>query len=190
MNTWQIVGGLISIAGTVLMFYGAYLQGQGDQKFQGHIEGYVKDQQAQEAPELVALSVQASASDFLLTVKNVGRRPATNVKVLYSEMSTPNAFGTSLIPGAREIPQNTEYKFHLSPLSGIAHIMKLPNSEPEYKEVLQKSLEKFNAGEMVFIPRFYLEYFYGGKRIVSPTYFLILESRRGVVRQVYFGKED
>lgn len=58
MNAWQIVGGIVSILGTVLMFYGSYQQAQGDKKFQDTVGSFVDKREAEDAPELVALAVE------------------------------------------------------------------------------------------------------------------------------------
>ncbi|MDD3883598.1 MAG: hypothetical protein PHW66_01570 [Gallionella sp.] len=187
MNAWQIVGGVVSILGTILMFYGSYQQTQGDKEFQDTVENYVEKQQAEDSPELVALAVEKRNADYLLTVQNIGRKPATQVRVIFSTESKPTAFSGNLISGAQKIPHNTRYTFPLNLFTGINRIMNLPNSVEGYKEELETSLQKFNTGEMAFIPRFYLEYHYGEKLITSPMYYLVLEKQRGLLR---FGKED
>ena len=187
MNAWQVVGGIVSILGTVLMFYGSYLQAQGDKKFQDTVGSFVDKHEAEDAPELVALAVEKKDADYLLTVQNVGRKPATKVKVLFSEKSTPSVFSSNLISGAQEVPQNTKFVFPLNLFTGLNLVMKLPNSTPGYKEGLETSLRKFNAGEMAFIPRFHIEYYHGEKLITTPMYHLILEKQG---RLIHFGKDE
>ncbi len=187
MNMWQIVGGVVSILGTVVMFQGSYLQAQDDKVFQEVVENYVEKQDSEDAPELVVLKVDKKDADYLLTVQNVGRKPASSVKVIFSEKSTPSAFAANLISGAREIPQNTKYTFPLNLFTGVNQLVKLPNSEYGYKEELNASLRKFNDGEMAFIPRFYIEYYHEKKLLTSPMYYLVLEKRRGLIA---LGKDD
>jgi hypothetical protein len=187
MNAWQIVGGIVSILGTILMLYGSYQQAQGDKKFQDTVGSFVEKHETADAPELVALTVEKKGADYLLIVQNIGRKPATKVKVIFSKESTPSVFSSNLISGAQEIPQNTKFTFPLNLFTGLNLVMKLPNSKPGYKEELETSLRKFNAGEMAFIPRFHIEYHDGEKLITSPEYYLVLEKQRGLI---HFGKDD
>lgn len=186
MNAWQIFGGVVSILGTILMLYGSYQQAHGDKEFQDKVGNYLGKQQAEDAPVLVALTVDAKDSDYLLTVQNIGRKSATKVKVIFSKKSSPSAFSANLISGAEEIPHDTKYTFSLNLFTGMGLITKLPNSEPGYKKELDALLQKFHAGEMVFTPRFYIEYYHGEKKLTSPMYFLVLEKQRGLL---YFGNE-
>lgn len=186
MNTWQIVGGFVSILGTILMFYGSYQQGRGDKEFQNTVGGFVEKHQIEDAPEIVALNVEKKDNDYFLTVQNIGRKPATNIKVLFLEESTPDIFSNNLISGAQEIPQNTKFTFRLNIFTGINMVLKLPNSDPGYREDVKKALLKFNAGEMVFIPRFHIEYYHGQKRITTPKHYLVLEKHGDLI---YFGKD-
>jgi hypothetical protein len=187
MNAWQIVGGIVSILGTVLMFYGSYQQAQGDKKFQDTVGSFVDKREAEDAPQLVALAVEKKDADYLVTVQNVGLKPATKVKVIFSGESTPSVFASNLISGVQEIPQNTKFTLPLNLFTGVNLVMKLPNSAPGYKEDLEASLRKFNAGEMAFIPRFYIEYYHGEKLITSPRYYLVLEKQAGLI---HFGKDE
>ena len=157
------------------------------QEFQGRLEHFVHEQRESERPELVALTVTSSKDHYILTVKNVGNRPARKVKVIFTDDSTPSAFSANLISGAGEIPKGVEYTLPLILFSGINMLMKLPNSEPGYKEALKVSMEKFNSGQMAFIPRFHLEYYFGEQKLSSPTYYLLLDSRSGLLS---FGKEE
>lgn len=177
---------LVSLVLTYLDHRNTQALQQGDQKFKGTVESYVTDQKKSDVPELVVLDVKGSKSGYTLRVKNIGEQPATKVKVIFTDDSTPNAFAANLIAGTREIPDDTEYTFPLNLFSGINLLMKLPNSEEGYKEALQESLEKFNSGMMAFIPRFHLEYYFGDRKITSSQYFLVVE-KKGIV---YFGKEE
>lgn len=181
------MGGIVSMLGTVLMFYGSYQQAQEDKDFQNTIGNYVEKQQSEDAPDIVALTVEKKGADYFLVVQNVGRKPAAKVKLIFSEKSTPGIFAGNLISGAQEIPQNTKYTLPLNLFTGVNLVMKATNSVPEYKGELEASLRKFNAGEMAFIPRFYIEYYHGEKKMTSPMYYLVLEKRDG---PFYFGKED
>ena len=187
MNAFQIAGGVVSILGTILMFYGSYIQGHSDQKFQGTVEEFVKDQKATDVPELVCLSVEGKESDFRVKVKNVGKKSATKVKIVFRDDSTPSAFSANLIAGANEIPAGVEYEFPLNIFSGINMLMKVPNSKPDFKKSLKDSLDKFKSGQMAFIPRFHIEYFFGEQKLTSEAYYLVLDQKQGLT---YFGKAN
>lgn len=187
MNAWQIAGTIISVIGTILMAYGAHVQSQSDGAFQTKVGDYVANQQAEEVPEVVALSIKGQANDYLLEVQNIGRRSATKVKLIFSEKSTPNIFAGNLISGANEIPQSTKYTLPLNLFSGVNLLSRVPNSDPEFKAQMTATLKKFKDGEMALIPRFYIEYYHGEKRLESPTYFMVLDAQGG---KPGFGKVD
>jgi hypothetical protein len=177
MNQWQIIGGIISIIGTLVMFYGSYLQAESDEKFQTKVQSFVRDEQAQNRPNLVVVSLSSTPAGTVLLVKNVGKRPAKNVRVVFTEDSVPSAFVSNLIVGAAEIPNGVEYQFRIDLFSGIKLLTSVPNSDKIYQEALQNSIKKFEAGEMAFIPRFQLEYEFEGEEIKSSKHFIVMDKR-------------
>lgn len=177
MNYWQIAGAIVSIVGTAMMFYGSYIQAQGDKEFQDSVSGFVQRQQAEDAPEVVALALERRDGVDYLSIKNIGRKPASRVMLRYLESSAPKFFMANSLPGAREIPQSTNFLFPLNLFSGLDLLMKTENSDPNYKNELSSTLDKFKAGEIAFIPRFYIEYYHGEKRLVSPNYYLVINAQ-------------
>lgn len=187
MNAWQIVGTVFSVLGTMLMAYGAHVQSQADGKFQHVVGKYVENQQAEDVPEIVATAIKKNGDDYVLEVKNVGRRSATKVKLLFSDKSAPNIFSGNLISGASEIPKNTTYMLSLNLFSAANRVLSAQNVNNDYKKQVASSLKKFNNGEITLIPRFYVEYYHGDKKLISPTYFLVLSSQD---TKLGFGKEE
>ncbi len=186
MNAWQICGGVISVLGTVLMLFGAHIQAKVDQIFQSKVEGYVADQKVFDAPNLIVLGINNQADGTtLLKVKNIGKRPAFKVKVIFTEDSVPNAFVSNLISGTQEIPGSVDYAFSLNIFSGINLMLKTPNLDPVYADSLREAIRKYEANEAILIPRFYLEYFDGQERIISPTYSLVIDKKH----PIYLGKD-
>lgn len=133
---------------------------------------------------MLGINSQANGN-ALLRVKNNGKKPASNVKVIFTEDSVPSAFVSNLIPGAQEIPGSVDYVFPLHLFSGINLILKTSNSDSEHVASLREVLRKYEAGEVALIPRFYLEYFDGPKKVISPTYFLVINKNH----LVSFGKD-
>ena len=174
MNQWQIIGGILSIIGTLAMFYGSYLQAENDEKFQTNVKSFVQEEQEQNRPNLVVLSLSSTPAGSVLHVKNVGKRPAKKVRVVFTEDSVPSAFVSNLIVGAAEIPNGVEYQFRIDLFSGIKLLTSLPNNDKIYREALQNSIKKFEAGETAFIPRFQLEYEFEGETIKSSKYFIVM----------------
>lgn len=186
MNAWQIVGGVISVLGTVFMLFGQHIQAKVDQIFQSKVEDYVADQKSFDAPNLAVLGINNHADGTaLLKVKNIGKRPASDVKLIFTEDSVPSAFVSNLIPGAKEIPGSVDYVFTLHLFSGINLILKTPNSDNVYVTSLREVLRKYEVGEVALIPRFHLEYFDGQKKLTSPGYFLVINKNH----QIYLGKD-
>lgn len=186
MNAWQIAGGLMSVLGTILMLFGTHIQAKVDQIFQSKVEGYVADQKVFDAPNLAVLEIKTQGNGIAsLKVRNIGKRPASNVKVIFTEDSVPSAFVSNLIPGAQEIPGSVDYVFPLHLFSGINLILKTPNSEAVYVNSLREVVRKYDDNEAVLIPRFFLEYFDGQKKIITPTYFLVLDKKHSI----YLGKD-
>jgi hypothetical protein len=177
MNNWQIIGGIISIIGTLVMFYGSYRQAENDEKFQTNVQSFVTQEQEQNRPDLVVVSLSATPAGHVLLVKNVGKRPAKNVRVVFTEDSVPNAFVSNSIAGASEIPNGIEYQFRIDLFSGLKLLTSIPNSDAAYRESLQNSMKKFEAGEMAFIPRFQIEYEFEGEKIKSSKHFIVIDKR-------------
>jgi hypothetical protein len=162
------------------------LSSQRDQEFKGIVEDFVQKEKESDVPELVVLGYGPIKSDYHLKVKNVGKRPATKVKLIFTDDSIPSAFSGNLISGTSEIPHGTEYTLPMNLFSGINRKMKLPNSEEGYKEALEESLKGFNDGTKTFIARFYLEYYHGDIKMTSPQYSVSL-NKNGLG---YFSKEE
>jgi hypothetical protein len=181
------VATIFLIVTVILQAVAANISGKGENMFQDEVKEYVRDQKKADVPELAGLRVEKKGSGLVLTVKNIGKRTAEKVKIIFRDDSTPSAFKANLIPGAKEIPAGVEYYFNLNIFSGIELLMKLPNSEPGYKENLQNTLIQFEAGKLAFIPRFHIEYYYGEQKFTSRVYYLVLESKREFI---YFGCDD
>lgn len=175
MNQWQIIGGILSIIGTLVMFYGSYLQAENDEKFQTKVQSFVREEQEQNRPNLVVVSLSSTPVGTVLVLKNVGKRPAKNVRVVFTEDSVPSAFVSNLIVGAAEIPNSVEYQFRIDLFSGIKLLTSLPNSDKIYRESLLNSVRKFEAGEMAFVPKFQLEYEFEGEEIKSSKYSIVMD---------------
>lgn len=157
------------------MFYGSYLQAENDEKFQTKVQSFVREEQEQNRPNLVVASLSSTPVGTVLVLKNVGKRPAKNVRVLFTEDSVPSAFVSNLIVGAAEIPNGVEYQFRIDLFSGIKLLTSLPNSDKIYRESLLNSVRKFEAGEMAFIPKFQLEYEFEGEEIKSSKYSIVMD---------------
>lgn len=186
MNAWQIYGGIISIIGTGLMFWGSYIQAKIDQSFQNQVGGYVTEQKVFDAPNLAVLEINTLGNGTTsLKVRNIGKRPASDVKLIFTEDSVPSAFVSNLIPGAKEIPGSVDYVFPLHLFSGINLILKTPNSDLGYVDSLREVVRKYEIGEVALIPRFHLEYFDGQEKLTSPSYFLVINKNH----QIYLGRD-
>lgn len=186
MNAWQISGVVMTVLGTVLMFFGDHIQSKVDQIFQNKVGAYIADQKVFDAPSLIVLGIKSQADGItLLKVKNNGKKTASNVKVIFTEDSVPSAFVSNLIAGAQEIPGSVDYTFSLDLFSGINLILTTPNSDSAYINSLRELIRKYEIGEAVLIPRFHLEYFDGQKRIISPTHFLVIDKKH----PIYLGKD-
>ena len=187
MNVWQIAGGIISIFGTAVMFYGSWLQSKGDRLFQEKVINHVEKQIEADIPELVALKAQLSGSTLILNVKNIGRQPAQKVTLVFREDSFPSAFVSNDLPGATEISPSVERVFKSNIFSGINRLLSLPNAEPGYLTNLELDLNKFKSGKVALIPRFHFEYYFGERKFKSRVYFLVIDFKRGLVN---FGQGD
>ena len=94
--------------------------------------------------------------------------------MIFTEDSVRSAFVSNLIPGSKEILGSVDYVFPLHLFSGINLILETQNSDSEHVTSLREIMRKYELGEVALIPRFYLEYFDGDKRVISLTYFLII----------------
>lgn len=61
MNAWQILGGTMTVFGTIFMLFGDHIQSKLDQIFQNRVEAYVADQKVLDAPQFGCAGNQFSS---------------------------------------------------------------------------------------------------------------------------------
>lgn len=176
-----------ALLGVVFTFIGQFVYDistySAEEKHIDSVKKFVKEQEEVNVPNIVGLRIIGKSPDFKFVIKNIGKKPATKVKLIFADNSTPNIFSNNYISVASEIPNGVEYTLPLNLFSGVKMLMKLPNYD---KGKLQELLEKFNSGRMVFIPRFYVEYYFDDKKFISDHYYLVIDNNK---RLKYFGKE-
>jgi hypothetical protein len=182
MNWMQIVGFSLITIGTIVSFIGSYYQSLKDNAFQSNLTRYVEKQVESEIPILKVLGVKGkNPADFKVTVKNIGKATASEVKLIINEKSSPNIFLATLLPGISEIPQGVEVDLSLNLFSGIELISSLPDENNQSKEFIKNEMRKFTKGEKAFIPRFHLEYIFDNEKQKSEDYYLIIDNKEGIV---------
>lgn len=186
MNTYQIIGSSLSLFATIFIFLGSYQQVASDANFKKGVNKYVEEQNQSNIPNLVATKILGSNPNYKLVIKNNGKQSASKVKLIYSVRSTPRVFANNMVSEILEIPNDTETELPLNLFSGIEMMMLLPNDDKDYKNDLISTWNKFKTGQIGLIPRFYLEYYYENKRMFSDNYFLVVDSKNGIVN---WGKE-
>lgn len=175
MNSWQIIGGILSLISAACVLYGTYIQGKSDGEHQAKVRSYINEEEKENLPSIKALRIEGNVLNAQLIVRNTGNRDASQVKLLYSEKSTPKYFGMNLISGLEEIPRGTEFKMPMNLFSGIEMAIRLPNSEEGFQSEAAEELRKLQNGEKVFIARFYLEYYYNDERYESSEYMAVIQ---------------
>lgn len=187
MNVYQLIGSVLTIIGAICILVGGYQQSISDGKFQNTVVEQVKEQAEINTPRIVGLKIVGQYPDLRVVVKNTGNKPAMKVKLIYSEKSNPSAFSSNNISGLNEVPNGTEFEMPLNLFSGIDRLLELPNSDKDFVVNLKNTIDKYNSGQSVLIPRFYFEFFSDNKKCESELYYLIVSKENGIV---YFGKEE
>lgn len=188
MNYLQIFGFILITIGTIISFVGSYQQSTKDDDFKNNVSEFVEKKKDEQKPILKIVKVVVlNNNSFLFVVKNIGKETAVKPKLRFSEKSFPNAFSANDVYGLEEVPQGLEITFSVDLFKGIKLLTKLPNEDVRYKEDLLKNIAEYQNNNKAFIPRFYLEYFYEGKKLTTETYMLIIENKNGII---YFGKDN
>lgn len=182
MNLFQIIGFVLITIGTIISFYGSYQQSKKDDNFQNNVSNYVSDRKSENIPNIKALKILNSKNynSAKIVLKNIGYYSASNVSLIYDDNSLPSAFSSNIITQLREINPGEEVEVNLNLFSGINLLVRLPNSDENYKNTLLNDLKSFENGSKVFIPKFHIEYFHDKKPIKSDQYYFIVEYNKGI----------
>jgi hypothetical protein len=182
MNWMQIIGFSLITIGTIVSFIGSYYQSMKEDAFQNSLTQYVEKQVESEIPILKVLEfIGTDPANFKVKVKNIGKATASDVKLIINERSSPNIFSGTLLPGSSEIPQGVEVDLSLNLFSGINLVLSLPDENNQSKEFIKNKKLKFDNGEIVFIPRFHLEYLFNNKKQKSDDYYLVVNKKDGII---------
>jgi hypothetical protein len=190
MHYLTITGAIIVLVGTAIGLVGSYIEAKDSEKSDIEKTNIISDLREQFTtfykPDIQIVGLESSKNDIVVVVKNCGTKPATKLKLIFTDDSYPDAFAANIISGCAELVQSSEYRLGANLFTGINTLLKLPNSEPDYVKKLENDVSMFESGKKSFIPRFYIEYYFENKKMQTEKYMMLISKHEGVQ---YFGKD-